>query len=94
MFKISPDTFALLQRVLGKLNEKSSVYGYAMAFASLFASKWQGDFAKGAELISAGASVILFFLSDPQVRYLLTGQKPAQLPPVSVPQDKPESNQG
>jgi len=96
MPKMSPQAFAFVQRIATKLNEKSSVYGYAMVFASLFASKWQGDFAKGAEIVSAGASVVLFFLSDPQVRYLLTGQKQAQLPAVSVsvPQDKPESNQG
>lgn len=94
MMKISPQTLAFLQRVAAKLNEKSSVYSYAMIFAGLFASKYQGDFTRGAEFVSAGASIALFFLSDPQVRYLLTGQKPAQLPPVSVPQDKPESNQG
>lgn len=96
MFKISPEIFALLQRVFSKLNEKSSVYGYAMAFASLFASKWQGDFAKAAEIVSAGAGVALFFLSDPEVRYLLTGQKPAQPLSISVPkpQDEPESTQG
>jgi hypothetical protein len=86
--KINSQTIDLLQRVAAKLNEKSSVYGYAMVLASLFASKWQGDFAKGAEIVSAGASVALFFLSDPQVRYLLTGQKPAEPIKPTLPADQ------
>lgn len=86
--KISPQTLALVQRIATKLNEKSSVYGYTMLMAGLFAEKYQSDFAKAAAIISAGAGLVLFFLSDPQVRYLLTGQKAIQVPPVSVPQDK------
>lgn len=73
--KISPETLALIQRILAKLHEKSSVYGYAMIFAGLFASKYQSDVMKAAAIVSATAGVILFFLSDPQVRYLLTGQR-------------------
>ena len=95
--KISPQTLAFLQRVAAKLNEKSSVYGYAMAFAGLFASKYQTDFAKAAGVISMTAGVVLWLLSDAQVRALLTGQKTTPLPTVSVPppQDKTDStNQG
>lgn len=85
---MSPSTLALLQRVMAKLNQKSSVYGYAMLFASAFASKYQGNFATAAALISAGAGVVLFFLNDPQVRFLLTGQKPAPpAPTVPAPFD-------
>jgi hypothetical protein len=74
--KISSETLALIERVLAKLHEKSSVYGYAMIFAGLFSSKYEGDFAKAAAIISVTAGIILFFLSDPQVRFLLTGQRP------------------
>lgn len=94
MFKISQGTYAFLLKLLNRANEKSTVYGYAMCLASLFASKYQGDFAMGAQIASGAVAVALFFLNDAQVRYLLTGQKPAQLPPVSMPQDKPESSQG
>lgn len=95
--KISPQTLALMQRAATKLNEKSTVYGYAMAFAGLFAAKYEGDFAKAAAIVSMTAGIVLWVLSDAQVRALLTGQKPAPLPTVSVPppQDKTDStNQG
>jgi hypothetical protein len=87
--KISPQTLAFIQRIAAKLNEKSSVYGYAMIFAGLFASKYQNDFAIAAGITSATAGIVLWFLSDTQVRALLTGQ-PAELPKPSVPpsQDK------
>ena len=82
---ISPQTLSLLQRIAAKLNEKSSVYGYAMAFAALFASKYQGDFAKAAAIISMTAGIALWALDDTQVRLLLTGQKPPQSPAATVP---------
>lgn len=81
-------TLAFAQRLLAKLNEKSSVYGYAMLFASAFADKYQGDFAKGAALVSAGAGIVLFLLSDAQVKAWLTGQQPADAPSVTVPPPK------
>lgn len=83
--KISPQTLALIQRLLAKLNEKSSVYGYAMVFAGLFASKYQGIFANAAAVTSATAGIVLFILSDPQVRALLTGEKPSDPAPPTVP---------
>ena len=83
--KISPATLDLVQRVAAKLNEKSSVYGYAMVFAGLFASKYQDDFAKAAAIASATAGIVLWLLSDEQVRFLLTGKKPAAPKTPTVP---------
>jgi hypothetical protein len=83
---ISPQTLALVQRVAAKLNEKSSVYGYAMVFAGQFlAAKYQGEVAKAVSIVSATAGIVLWLLNDAQVRYLLTGQKPAQIDPPTVP---------
>lgn len=83
--KISSSTFDFALRIAAKLNEKSSVYGYAMVFAGLFASKYQGDFAKAAAIVSATAGIVLWLLSDSQVRYLLTGQKPVEPKAPTVP---------
>jgi hypothetical protein len=73
--KLSPQTVALLQSVFTKLNEKSSVYGYLMLFGSFFADQYQGDIAKLSAIISATAGIVLFALSDAQIRAWLTGQK-------------------
>lgn len=83
--KISPAALELLQRIAAKLNEKSSVYGYAAEFAALFATKYQGDFAKAAAITTATAGIVLWVLSDPQVRFILTGQKPVIPLPPKVP---------
>ena len=82
------ETLAFIRRLLAKLNEKSSVYGYAMMLASAFASKYQGSFATAAALISAAAGLVLFFLNDAQVRAWLTGQKPDDRAPPTVPPPK------
>lgn len=84
--KISPQTLAFVQRVAAKLNEKSSVYGYAMVFAGQFlAAKYQTDISKAVGVISATAGIVLWLLSDEQVRYLLTGQKPSAPTTPTVP---------
>ncbi|MGH8158382.1 MAG: hypothetical protein ACREPQ_09690 [Rhodanobacter sp.] len=85
---MKPDTLAFLQRILAKLNQKSSVYAYAMVFASAFASKYQGTFATAAALISAGAGIVLFILNDAQVRAWLTGQTPDAPKSPTVPPPK------
>jgi hypothetical protein len=51
----------------------------------LFAAKYQGDFAKAAAITSMTAGIVLWALNDAQVRFLLTGQKPTQLPVATVP---------
>jgi hypothetical protein len=81
-------TLAFIQRLLAKLNEKSSVYGYAMIFAGAFAEKYQGAFAKGSAIVSATAGIVLFLLSDDQVRSWLTGQQPDDKPRPTVPPPK------
>ncbi|MFZ0872164.1 MAG: hypothetical protein WAM90_15745 [Rhodanobacter sp.] len=79
-------TLAFIQRLLAKLNEKSSVYGYAMLFAGAFAEKYQGAFAQGAAMVSATAGIALFVLSDAQVKAWLTGHKPdSQIRPTVPP---------
>jgi hypothetical protein len=83
--KLSPSSVAFLERVAGKLNEKSSVYAYAMAFAGMFATKYQGLFARGASIVSLMAGVALWLLSDPQVRFLLTGKQPDEPKSPTVP---------
>ncbi|MFC4526398.1 hypothetical protein ISN76_13000 [Dyella halodurans] len=85
--KMSPQTLAFLQRVLTKLNEKSSVYGYLMLFASYLAVQHRGDLANIASIVSATSGIGLFILSDAQVRAWLTGEKPS-LPPPTVPEDQ------
>lgn len=86
--KLTDAQLAFVTRVASKFNEKSSVYAYAMVLASAFASKYQGDFAVAAQLISAGAGIVLFFLSDAQVRAWLTGQKPVTPYTVTTPPPK------
>lgn len=83
--KISPQTLASLRRILTKLNEKSSVYGYLMLFAGYFAKQYQGDIANVAAIISATAGIVLFILSDAEVKAWLTGQKPSEPKPPTVP---------
>jgi hypothetical protein len=87
------ETLAFLQRLLAKLNEKSTVYAYAMMFASAFAAKYQGWFATAATVIPALAAIPLFFLNDAQVRAWLTGQKPAEPPHPTVPPPAPDSGE-
>lgn len=81
-------TLTLLQTCLTKLNEKSSVYGYLMLLAGVFAKQYQGDVAQAAAIISATAGIVLFVLSDAQVRIWLTGIKPTDTPPPTVPPPK------
>ena len=88
--KISEGAYALLLKCLNKANEKSTVYGYAMCLASLFASKYEGDFAMGAQIVSGAVAVILFFLNDAQVRFVLTGQKTADPIKPTLPADQPK----
>lgn len=89
--KISPQTLDLIQRIAAKLNEKSSVYGYAMVFFGQFlAAKYQGDVSKAVGIVSAAAGIVLWLASDAQVRALLTGQKPADVPPPTVPPSQPK----
>ncbi|GLQ96459.1 hypothetical protein [Dyella mobilis] len=84
--KISPATLDLVQRIARKLNEKSSVYGYAMVLGGQFvAAKYQAHIAQAVGIVSATAGVVLWLLSDTQVRYLLTGQRPADTKPPTVP---------
>jgi hypothetical protein len=80
-------TLAFLQRLLAKFNEKSSVYSYLTILAGAFVGhQYDALFARIAAAVALGAGAILFLLSDPQVRTLLTGQSP-QLPIVpTVPQ--------
>jgi hypothetical protein len=89
--KISPQTLAFLQRVAAKLTEKSSVAGYLAVLAAVL-PQLGPDVAKLTAVIVATAGIALFLLSDTQIQAWLTGQK--SLPPVSVPQDKPSSDQG
>lgn len=94
--KMSPDTLSFMQRLLVKFNEKSSVYGYAMIFAGQFlAAKYQTDITKASGVVSAAVGALLWLLSDEQVRYWLTGQKPSVLPDeptVPRPVQKSESS--
>jgi hypothetical protein len=83
---MKPAAFDFLQRMLTKLNQKSSVYAYAMVFASAFAAKYQNAFATAAAVITASAGIVLFILNDAQVRAWMTGQKPADPLPPTVPQ--------
>jgi hypothetical protein len=89
--KISPATLVSWQRILAKLTEKSSVAGYLTVLAAVL-PQFGPDVAKITAIIVATAGIALFLLSDTQIQAWLTGQK--SLPPVSVPQDKPSSDQG
>lgn len=82
---MKPAVFAFWQRVLTKLSERSSVFSYLTLLAAAFAHQFQDQVAHWASAISATATILLFVLSDAQVRYLLTGQKP-QPPAPTVPQ--------
>lgn len=82
---MKPATVALLQLIAGKLNEKSSVYGYLMLFGGFYAQQHQGEFAHWAAVVSGVAGITLFLLNDATVRQVLTGQKPDPKPPT-VPQ--------
>ncbi|GGA00351.1 hypothetical protein [Dyella caseinilytica] len=84
--KISEGTYSLLVKLLTKFNEKSSVYGYAMVFGGQFlATKYQGDVAKGVEIVSALAGIVLWVVSDSEIHSLLTGKKPDSQPPTVPP---------
>lgn len=82
---IKPAVLAFWQRVLTKLSERSSVFSYLMLVVTAFAHQLQDQVAHWASAISATATVLLFVLSDAQVRYWLTGQKPVD-PKPTVPQ--------
>ena len=82
---MKPATVVLLESIAGKLNEKSSVYGYLMLFGGFYAQQHQGEFAHWAAMVSGVAGIVLFLLNDATVRQVLTGQKPA-IPPPTVPQ--------
>lgn len=90
---MSPGALAFWQRLFAKLSERSSVCSYLTLIATVFANRFHGDVGTIASLISGAATVLLFLLSDAQVRYWLTGQKP-QPPAPTVPQpfdsDKPD----
>lgn len=73
--KISAGAIAFWQRCLTKLTEKSSIVSYLTLFATLFAKHYQGDVATVAAIISGTATILLFVLSDAQVKAWLTGQK-------------------
>ncbi|MFK2876909.1 dynein light chain family protein [Rhodanobacter hydrolyticus] len=83
---MKPETLALLQRLLAKLNEKSSVYGYVALVTSVLCKQWANEAGSIAAIISASAGIALVILSDPQVRFLLTGQKPPAQTAPTVPQ--------
>lgn len=84
--KISPQTLALVQRIAAKLNEKSSVWAYLIAFAGQFlAAKYQADIRMAISIASMTAGIVLWLLSDEQVRYLLTGQKQVEPKTPTVP---------
>lgn len=88
---MKPETLALIQRFLSKLNEKSSVYGYLSILIGAFVGdQYDGLLQKIAAAAALVAGAILFLLSDAQVRNWMTGQKPADLlkPTVPPPQDK------
>jgi hypothetical protein len=91
--KVNPAVLAFWRRVLAKLAERSSVASYLTLLVTAFARHFQGDVALWASLISGTATILLFVLSDAQVRYWLTGEKPAPIAPT-VPQpfdsDKPD----
>ena len=74
--KISAGAYAFWQRCLTKLTEKSSVASYLTLLATIGAKQFQGEAATAAAIISATATIVLFILSDTQVKFWLTGQKP------------------
>jgi hypothetical protein len=75
--KISAATYADLQRIASKLSERSSFASYLTILVGAFVGvQYQPLLAKIAAAGALIASGALFALSDPQVRALLTGQKP------------------
>jgi hypothetical protein len=73
--KVSEGAITFWQRCLMKLTEKSSIVSYLTLFVTLFAKHYQGDVATVAAIISGTATILLFILSDAQVKAWLTGQK-------------------
>lgn len=73
--KISPQAYAFWQKCLTKLTERSSVASYLSLFGALFAKQFQGELATAAGIVSATAAIVLFILSDDQVKAWLTGNK-------------------
>jgi len=86
---VKPATVALLQSIAGKLNEKSSVYGYLMLFGGFYAQQHEGELAHWAAVVSGVSGIVLFLLDDPQVRFVLTGKLPdaPKAPTVTQPFD-------
>lgn len=91
--KISVGAYNFLQAILARLNEKTSVTGYALMLAGLLGTQYQGELLKVAAITSTTAGIVLFVIRDAWIKERLTGQKPAPLPTVSVPppQDKTDS---
>lgn len=89
MKKISPETFDLLVRIATKFNEKSSVYAYVFAVTSVVFKQWHSQAGNIAGIISLTFGIVLWALSDKQIRALLTGQKPPELPKPTAPAPLP-----
>ena len=87
--KMSAQTLEFWRRVLTKLSERSSVCSYLTLIAAVFARQFHGDVGATASLVSGTATIVLFVLSDAQVRFWLTGQKPPPAPPIDPPNKQP-----
>ncbi len=75
-------TLDFIQRLLAKLNEKSSVYAYLTVLIGAFIGHQYDDLlSKIAAAVALVAGAVLFLLRDDQVRAFLTGQKPPEKPP-------------
>lgn len=82
---MSPGALAAWQRMLGKLSQRSSVVSYVTLAGGLVCHLSQTRLALVGQTIAATATLLLFVLDDPQVRYMLTGKLPEAPKPPTVP---------
>ena len=84
--KLSAGAIAFWQRIFAKLSQRSSVCSYVTLVGGLACHLSQTHLALIGQTIAACATVALFLLNDPQVRYVLTGKLPDAPKPPTVPQ--------
>lgn len=84
--KLSDGALAFWQRILRKLSQRSTVASVIPALGLFGLHFNQGKVALILQTICGVATVGLFLLDDPQVRYVLTGKLPDAEKPPTVPQ--------
>jgi len=83
--KLSDGAIAFWQRVLTKLSQRSTVFSVVPLLAGLGLQFNQSRVALILQTICGVATVGLFLLNDPQVRYVLTGKPPEATKAPTVP---------